>query len=156
MIIKLTQGKETIVDDNDYEALSLHKWQTSNGYATRCVWDKIARKNRTIYMHRIILSVPIGLEADHINGDKLNNKRSNLRICAPRDNKRNQRIRSDNTSGYKGVCWDKANDKWMSSITVEGKSVNLGRFKKRDDAARAYNQAAIKNFGEFANLNIIS
>ena len=148
--IKLSQGKEAIVDDEDFEYLRQFKWHvTDTGYACR----KDGRKNK--YMHRELMGSPKGLQIDHINGNRLDNRRSNLRVVTVGDNRKNTGIRSDNTSGYKGVSWDKKNSKWKVAIYVNSKYVHLGRFTDIEDAALAYNTAALEYHGEFARLNFI-
>lgn len=147
-LIPLTQGKSTVVDDDDYELLSLRKWHYLKiGYAAR------RTEEQYIYMHREIMSAPTGMEVDHINGDGLDNRRSNLRVCTHAENMRNRKLAKDNTSGYIGVTWNKERSKWQSQIGVSGKNINIGCFPAIEDAARAYNEAAKKYFGEFARLN---
>jgi hypothetical protein len=90
---------------------------------------------------------------DHRDGNGLNNQRHNLRICTAKENGRNQRINSVNTSGYKGVSWKKDQHKWLSQIIVDNRAYNLGTFVCPLRAAKAYNDAAEKYFGEFARPN---
>jgi hypothetical protein len=110
-------------------------------------------------LHRIIVERVIGRKltandiVDHIDGDGLNNRRSNLRLATPSQNAGNSRIRSNNTSGYKGVCF--ISGKWVAQITYKSNPMTLGRFDDILDAARAYNAGAIKYFGKFARLNVI-
>jgi hypothetical protein len=146
-IIALTQGKETIVDDEDYEWLMQWKWFFDGRYAIRKLGTK------TIYMHREIMKTPVGKDTDHINGDKLYNRHVNLRVCNRSQNMANCKTRNTNTSGYKGVCWDKANSKWQVHITINGKAYKLGRFSSLLDAAHAYDQAALERQGDFAKTN---
>lgn len=90
---------------------------------------------------------------DHINRDRSDNRRSNLRLCSLAENNRNGSIRSNNNSGFKGVSWDKARGKWQAGIGLNGTRKALGRFDSAEDAARAYDAAALANYGEFAALN---
>jgi hypothetical protein len=90
---------------------------------------------------------------DHIDRDKRNNHVSNLRWATKQENGMNMGKRSDNTSGYKGVTFDKSCGKWRSQIQKDGKRFRLGRFKSLEDAAAAYDQAAAEMFGEFACIN---
>lgn len=152
--ISLTQGKHALVDDKDFERLSQFKWHLRhNGYAARNKSRKVG--GGTIFMHRIVLGAPKGMESDHINGDKLDNRRKNLRICTSSQNKANRNKQSNNSSGFKGVRFNVERGKWCAFIGFKGRSFNLGRFKYRKEAIVAYNKAAKKHFGEFALLNNI-
>jgi hypothetical protein len=154
--IQLTQGKVALVDDEDFNNLNRYNWCASRSsytyYALRSI--KILGKETTIAMHQEIMLPAVGMVIDHIDGNKLNNQRSNLRVCKHKQNIRNQ-VKRYGTYIYKGVSWDKVNSKWFSTIKVNGKGINLGRFKNEKEAAEIYNQAAIKYFGEFAKLNTI-
>lgn len=150
--VPLTKGKETIVDDADYPRLSLFKWHMgNNGYACR----KWIGPGYETYLHRFLIDAPRGREVDHINGNKLDNRKSNLRLCSTSQNHGNMRKSIVNTSGYKGVIWRRRERKWLAQITFHKKVVFLGYFDNPIDAARAYNAAAVKYFGEFAHLNEI-
>jgi hypothetical protein len=93
------------------------------------------------------------MEVDHINGNPLDNRKENLRICTHKQNGKNYSIPNNNTSGYKGVRWHKRDKIWEAFITVECKQRYLGRFKDIKDAVKCYNQNAIILYGEFAKLN---
>lgn len=152
--IKLTQGKVAIVDECDYKYLKHFKWCVSRGYAMRGVREN--GRNKSIKMHRVIMGVSDSkIEVDHINNNPLDNRRKNLRLCKHSENMGNQVIRKNNTTGFKGVHWYKSRRRWMAHITIEGKFKNLGYFKDITEAAKAYNKAAKKYFGKFANLNKI-
>ena len=158
--IILTQGKVAIVDTDDYERiLSYGKWTyQKNGYAIIQKGFKNEHGNwgvNKIIMHRIILNAQPGQFVDHSNGDKLDNRKTNIRICTGVENRRNVGIRKNNKSGYKGVFFWKDRNKFTSQIWFEKKKIHLGVFIDPIDAARAYNEAAIKFHGEFANLNKI-
>jgi len=153
-LIRLTQGKFAIVDDHNYEWLSKYKWYYGcGGYAARDILDGTTKKKKTILMHRLILNAPPGKECDHIDGDRLNNLESNLRLCTHAENQHNQRPHQDGTSRWKGVCWHKRDGKWRARIHFENNRKHLGCFKSEDEAALAYDTAAIELFGEFARLN---
>ena len=148
--IPLTQGKVAIVDDGDYEELSRFNWHcTDQNYAASRI------KGRIVRMHRYLLRPPRHLNVDHIDGDGLNNTRSNLRIVTQSQNCMNMRIPRHNTSGYKGVSWDKSRSLWSAKLMFEQKTINLGRFKTAELAAEAYNKKARELFGEYAKLNDI-
>lgn len=151
-IIKLTRNKSTLVDDVDFEKLSKIKWQcNSNGYATCGIGKK--GKQRTKLLHRVLLNPPKNLQVDHINGNRLDNRRINLRVCTNRQNSANQQTPKHNTSGFKGVTWHKINKNWNAGIKILGKRIHLGVFQDKKSAARAYNKAAKIYFGSFAKLN---
>jgi hypothetical protein len=154
--IMLTQGKVAIVDDEDYEYLCQWKWLfIKQGYAARNAhlgYINGKQKQRLVFMHRQILNAPEEMHVDHINGDGLNNSRLNIRLCTKAQNRMNRKPQLG-TSKYKGVCWDKANSKWLASIAVNGKSKTIGRFLCEIEAAAAYNECAKDFHGEFARLN---
>lgn len=153
--IPLTQGKFAIVDEEDYPELSKYRWRIqAHRYAAREGMGGDKRKQ--VYMHRELLGVPEGFVVDHINGDPLDNRKSNLRICRQADNAKNQtKTRSDNSSGYKGVTFWKRDGNWKAQLYTNGKNINLGYFDNKHDAARMYNFWARDMFGDFASLNTI-
>lgn len=158
--IPLTQGQVALVDDEDFESLSQHKWsarwhkRTKGFYALRNS-KTVAGKKHTILMHREILGLQRGdkLVVDHINHDTLDNRRKNLRACTSKDNSRNMRPRPNRSTGYKGVHWSNSHKKWRAQINVDRKVTMIGDFTTPEDAARAYDAYAVKAFGEFAYLN---
>ena len=153
--IQLTQGKVTLIDDEDFEKVNQFKWYYLNvGYAVRSVW--INNKCNTILLHRYLLGLKKGdsIEVDHIDGNKLNNIRYNLRECTGKQNKCNKLKLITNTSGYKGVYWHKGAQKWCAQIATNGIHVYLGLYSNLNDAAFAYDNAALKYHGKFANLNL--
>jgi hypothetical protein len=150
-LIELTKCKFAKVSNTDFEFINSFNWHFASGYAAR-------RKNsKSIYMHRVIVGIPIGKEVDHINGDKLDNRRSNLRICTHLENHHNEK-RVNTKTGFKGIYLYKNKygwSKWHARISVNDVYISLGYFKDKIDAALAYNKAAKKYYGELANLNII-
>jgi HNH endonuclease len=156
MEIPLTQGKVALVDREDYEELIKYKWYAKRGgktfYAVRKSPLDKKRKQCTIQMHRVIMNTPIGMETDHINGNGLDNRRTNLRVCSRSENRCNVGKCSNNTSGYKGVSFFKANSKWHAMIMINCKQNNLGFFDTPELAYKAYCDACIKYHGEFANF----
>lgn len=157
--IQLTQGKVALVDDEDYKWLSKFKWYayynrySGHWYAARSVGP--TGKQITVFMHREILAATHGVLVDHKDGNGLNNHRYNLRLATTAQNQHNRGKPRNNTSGYKGVVWNKLYEKWQAQIGIGGRQKNLGYFVNLEDAARAYNVAALEHFGEFAKLNEI-
>ncbi len=151
-IILVQKGDEWLeakVDDCHYERLSKFNWKWVNGYARRNV-KVIGRTYTGVHMHIEVLKSPD--MTDHINNDRLYNRRSNLRACDYYTNGANRR-KSKNAKGskYKGVrrSWSK----WRAGIMHRKQPINLGTFDTEIQAAKAYDQAAKKLFGEFAHLN---
>lgn len=152
--ISLSKGKFAMVDDCDYKKLSEYKWYYTNwGYAVRNI--SINRKQKLVYMHRVILSAPDGLEVDHRDGNKLNNQSSNLRVCTQSENQHNRTKYANNKTGFKGVYWHKKSNKFQTQIKSNNKIIYIyiGLFDSARNAARAYNTFARKIHGAFANLN---
>ena len=128
--IDLGNKKYAIVDIDDLPYLNQWKWGFDGKYARR-------RENgKKIYMHRLINNTPLGLQTDHINRDKLDNRRSNLRTVSSKENIINTKVRSTNKSGHKGVWFWKSRNKWEASITNNYKKIYLGIFKKIKDAIK--------------------
>lgn len=157
--IPLTLGEQTLIDDEDLALVSGYKWSLrrdprGNFYARAAVPGTGRQGKRTVLMHRVILGAKPGEQVDHRNGDGLDNRRSNLRLCAHRQNQFNQRKQRRWTSSqFKGVTLDKKRSQWAARIKANGSNIWLGRHDNELDAARAYNSAAMELFGEFANLN---
>lgn len=158
--IELTQGKVALVDDADFERLNQFNWHarksstTDTFYAIRNV-SVGPYKQRTVLMHREILSVPTGMFPDHIDGNGLNNQRVNLRVCTHKQNSYNQAGKRGGSSRYKGVSWNKGGrkGKWQTEIKIGDQRIYLGKFDSEIEAAKAYDAAARKHFGEFARCN---
>lgn len=148
--IPLTQGKVTKVDDEDFEELNKYNWCYSNTYATRraSVADG-GSKQPHIYIHKILCPCGPSKVVIHLDGDRLNNQRSNLKAVTRAWI--HQQGDSKNSTGFKGVS--KRHDCWSASICHKGKSVYLGRFKSAEDAARKYDEEALKLYGSGARLN---
>ena len=159
--IILTQGKVALVDDEDYDYLNQWKWclrGTGLGkfYAIRG-FEKSKKSNikGSISMHRQLMKPTNGFVIDHLDGDTLNNQKINLRICTQSQNCSNQKKSISNTSGYKGVSYYKKNNRFNAKIAFNKKTIYLGSYIDPIDAARAYNAAALKYHGKFANINKI-
>ena len=155
-LIPLTRGLNAIVDADDYERLTQRNWYAwplrkgKAYYAMRKHSDNI---NKIVPLHRDVIHCPDELQVDHINRNTLDNRKANLRIVDRFQNARNRSRNSNNKSGFKGVCWNKNEERWVASIRVNWKLLFLGYFDLAEDAARAYDKAAIEHFGEFAVLN---
>ena len=159
--IKLTQGKYALVDDEDFERLNHYKWfaQRSGNtfYAVRNITTGKG-KQKTISMHRVILSLGFGdpQKVDHKNHYGLDNRRDNLRICTHRQNMQNMNPHKNGSSAYKGVWWSKEKQKWLAAIRVNGKLKHLGIFVSEREAAKAYDKAAVELFGNYAQVNKVA
>lgn len=154
-LIPLTQGKFTMVDDEDFEWLNQWSWRyVDKGCASRMETDPIIKKQIIIYMSRFILNAPPYLLVDHEDRDKLNNQRYNLRFCVKGQNNTNRRSAKNSSSIYLGVSWAKNRKKWRACIRYNKKAHSIGYFSDEKEAARAYDLEAIIHHGEFANLNL--
>ena len=153
--IRLTQGRVALVDDEDFEILSHHKWYAAKGgntfYATRNI--TVDGKRKTIRMQWEVMG---GKSIDHIDGDGLNNTRSNLRFCTQGENTMNRRKQENASSIYKGVSYYKPYKNWKARIIINRKEIHLGYFDTEIEAAKAYNAKAVELFLEFANLNNVN
>lgn len=154
--VSVTNNAPAIVDDEDFVFISSFKWHKGGGgYPTRHIKRDGVIPCRED-MHRTIMNLPYGdkRHVDHINGNKFDNRRCNLRVCEPVENWWNQKRRSDNTSGYKGVSWSKSRKKWNARIKRRGVRFDLGYFDSAEEAHAAYCVAAKSIHGEFANTGI--
>lgn len=155
--IQLSQGKVALVDDEDYDWLNQFKWSAAKNaktyYAIRI--DFTSGKRKTMTMHRLILNPPDKMETDHIDGNGLNNMRSNLRLSTSQQNKFNRK--PFGKSKYTGVAvWHRNGRRYIkASIYQDGRTISLGLFPTEEEAALAYNEAALKYRGEYARLNLI-
>lgn len=136
------------VDPDDFARLMKYRWHLVNvgtgSYAVSTI------EGKRVFMHRMVMGVDDPeVIVDHINRDKLDNRRENLRTATAQQNSFNVDKHSDNTSGHKGVTWDKLRRKWVASIVKDGKRRFLGRFDTAEEAARTYDDAAELLFGEF-------
>ena len=153
--IRMASGEVAIFDPEDFEVVS----KQSNWCLMGAGYPSFTRyheggggvERETVRLHDLLLpGVPF---VDHLNGDKLDNRRRNLRPCSTAENNANRASKAGASSRFKGVTWDKSRDKWMAAIAAHGQSKTLGRFDNEEDAARAYDAAAKVAYGEFARLN---
>ena len=146
--VNLTKGHFAIVDCEDLAKVNHDSWHSLKGKYAVC------RRNKTIhYMHREIIGCADGFETDHINGNGLDNRRSNLRQATHSQNGMNKQKSPSGTSKYRGVSLYRPRGKWQSQIKLNGKNRGLGHFKNELDAALAYDSAAQLEHGTFAKLN---
>lgn len=150
-IIPLTREKFAVVDDEDFPLLARFKWQaiiSRNTFYAR----RNAGGGRQIRMHRVILDAPTNLQVDHVSGDGLDNRRCNLRLVTHSQQQMNKR-KSKGTPRFKGVKRQRGSGRWGARIKVGQKCIRLGTFESEEEAARAYDAAAVNHFGQFARLN---
>lgn len=141
-LIALTRGRFAIVDDDDYEELNKYKWNcNSDNYANR------RTKNKIVKMHRVILGAKEGDICDHINMNKLDNRKSNLRLVTKAQNGQNHGLYSHNKSGVNGVSFDKEANKWRVIITAYNQMIRVGRYKTLEEAREARRLAEEKYWG---------
>lgn len=150
--IPLTKGMFSVVDYEDYVEFIKRNWTTKESGGKK--FYAVFRNGKDILkMHRLITNCPDGKMVDHINGDTLDNRRSNLRVCSSHENQCNQKLNSRNASGYRGVFWDNGRGKWCAKINCKGKQITAGYFESKENAATAFNFLSAKYHGEFGTYN---
>lgn len=157
-LIPLSQCLHALVDDDDFAELSSVRWHAVKMGTARRPLFYAARnvtisenRGRLLLMHRAIMNAPAGTVVDHKNHATLDNRKENLRLCTQGENMRNMRS-GPNKHGFRGIARSSPN-RFSASICISGKSKYLGMFLTAEDAARAYDRAALDHFGEFAKLN---
>ncbi len=155
--ITLHNGQVALVDDQDFDLVGRFHWTADarggRVYATRQARHGAGRRT-TYYMHRVLMNPPAGLTVDHKNGNGLDNRRSNLRLATRVQNAANRGRSRTNTSGFKGVFYNKPNKAYSARICADNQIIHLGWFKDKTVAARAYDEAARQLHGDFAALNL--
>lgn len=148
MSVSTIQNPEWLIDTNMVETLSCYHWRRDkDGYLMAGGGGK-----PTIKMHRLVMAAARGVEVDHLNGIRTDNRKSNLRLCTHAQNLSNTRVIRA-VSGQKGVYWSSEKNKWRAAITVNNRQKFLGYFELKETAAKAYDAAAKKYFGVFAATN---
>lgn len=156
--ITLSAGFVAMIDAADVHLVDGHNWSALKHpnrhtcYAMRR-GSAAGEKFRNVQMHRILMGFPEGFQVDHIDGNGLNNRRSNLRLATHSENQRNSKTPKSNTSGIKGVSWAANVNKWKATISFDNKQKHLGFFSEKADAAKAYADAAQRIHGTFARLD---
>ncbi len=161
MNIELTRGMVATIDDGDISLIVGYSWYaypSKHGdriltwYAGTNVKDSTG-DYAPLSMHILLVSPVEGSQVDHKNGNGLDNRRDNLRVCTPSQNSQNKRKRFNSASRFKCVWLDKKTGTWRAYIRVCGRLITIGKYATEEEAARAYDYEAMKNFGEFARLN---
>jgi hypothetical protein len=151
--VPLTRGLAAVIDAADAEIVSRYAWCAIEASPGKFYAATNSPEGSTVYLHRFLTKAPAEVEVDHIDRDGLNNRRCNLRNATRSENLANTPRRSNNRSGYKGVCWVARDGKWVAQIMEGGKHRRIGLFVSAEDAARAYDAAAREQWGEYAHLN---
>lgn len=143
------RGGYALIDDEDFEKVKILKW-----YHASIGYPRVYFKGKDVSLHRFIMNFPKGLEIDHINQDKLDNRKANLRICSRVENQRNTKKRASQCSSrYKGVSWHKGANKWMLQIVKGGIYFYGSLLKNEIEAAKKYDEMAKELFGKYASAN---
>lgn len=154
--IELTKGYRATIDAVDIPLVEGRNWSALTSPRRNAIYacrvEIIDGKQHMILLHRLILGLAGDDQGDHRDGDGLNNRRYNLRICTHADNQINKRVRSDSSSGLKGVVWESRSGRWRSEIQLHGKKKWLGYFDTPEAAHAAYCAAAPLLHGEFASI----
>ena len=129
--IHLTQGKSVLIDDEDFNVL---QWQDWRAVWVHCGWYAVLSGEKRVYMHRVIMGAPKGKHVLHLDDNGLNNTRGNLIIGSARENTRNGTVYSSNTSGTRGVCFDKRAVKYIARISYDEGRISLGHFDTLEEA----------------------
>ena len=150
-LVHCVGGRYFIIDTTDLPLVSSRQWcMEKDGYA------KSRTNGEYVTLHRLLMGVTDSghrIRVDHISGDATDNRRSNLRICTAIDNSRNSRLRSNNKTGFKGVCYVPKKGKYCAYISDNCKTKNLGYFETAQEAAAAYDKAALLIYGDYARTN---
>lgn len=150
----LYQGKTALLDALDYQKAIKLTWSFDGRYVSHSTWDGKQKRSKKLYLHHFLLGNHKNLTIDHINGNPLDNRRSNLRICNYRQNGFNSKKAKNKSSNFKGVSWAKLRNKWLAHITTAPYKVSyIGYFEQEHHAAMAVDLWSKELYGEYANLN---
>ncbi len=139
-----------LLDAEDFAKAMNHKWHVAKAPHTFYVYTDIVvnGKRKSLGLHRLITDYPSGFSVDHINGNGLDNRKENLRVCTHKENSRNSR------GGSSKGTYQKKSGRWAARIMIDGKTKYLGTFDTQEEAINEYNESALRHFGEFARLNV--
>ena len=149
-VIKLTQGYSTIVDDKDFYIVKKYKWHAENHLESIRVYGWVDGKSVTL--SNLLLNPQKGMEVDHINGNPLDNRRENLRVCTHAENMFNKKIYKNNSSGIKGIYFDNRKNRWCAQLIKNNKKVFRKTYKSKTEASEGYKNAAHLYFGKYERL----
>lgn len=152
VFIPLTRGRVTVIDHEDYKKIKRYKWHYKDtGYAVSYSKGSAAERKQ-VRMHRLITKCPTRKEVDHIDGNKLNNCKENLRVCTRSQNMMNKGKPKKGSSRFKGVSWHEKSGKWRARIKMNGLEMYLGIFESENEAFRVYREACLFHHKAFANI----
>lgn len=154
--VRMPRGYYVLVDASDFPLIADYSWHASGDGETIVyanTWSYRSGIRRPLRMHRLIMNPPDNLVVDHKNGNTLDNRRSNLRVCTSRENNLNLPGKPNTSSQFKGVKWRAERGTWIATIYVDGRTQYLGSTRDERAAAKLYNEAAKLHFGEFAWLS---
>ena len=143
-----------LLDPESYDLVKEYKWTSWQSSPEKPIYavGKKSGTKKLVYLHRLLKGFPAGKVVDHKNGNGLDNRLKNLRVCYSGQNNMNQK-KTRGSSRFKGVSWSKTRDKWRAEIAIHRKTTVIGYFEDEVEAARAYNFQALKIHGEFAKIN---
>lgn len=152
--VPLSNGGAALIDDEDVHVVLAHSWCRIDSRRGRQSYAKATINSRTAMMHRLVMGVTDScMQIDHVNGNGLDNRRGNLRVADNSTNQANIPKLGVRSSRFKGVTWHASACRWQAQLKVRGRNLYLGLFASEEDAARAYDAAALEHFGEFARPN---
>lgn len=151
--VPMTRGALAKIDSADAHMVEAACWSLNTGGYARSAYDDETGRTVSYYMHRVIAGAGPDEYVDHIDGDRLNNTRANLRICSMAENLANRGAQINNKTGFKGVSFCRLTGRYRAILTVRGETFRGGRFDTPEQAARAYDELAKAKCGDFARLN---